>query len=82
MTTPYVILYTPEAMIADYLNREIERVRDKRLHQMDPLTFIMKHGPTPNHWNEYVMDGYSNFQSDAIFLTGVPDRPETLPHAL
>jgi hypothetical protein len=82
MTTPYVLMETTEKMISDYLRRETARIRGKRLpHGMEPHTYIMKHGPSPNHWNEYVFCAYSNFQSDAVFLTGVPDLKETLPHA-
>ena len=31
-------------------------------------------------WNDFIMDGYSNYQKSAIFLAGIPNRPETLPH--
>jgi hypothetical protein len=80
--TPYIIVDIPERMLADYLARELARVGSKRLPgRMDAHTFMMKHGPAANHWNEYIFLGYTGHQHDAVFLTGVPDIKETLPHA-
>jgi hypothetical protein len=82
MTTPYVILGTPEKMISAYLAREIARMGGKRLPRgMDAHTFLMKHGPSPNHWNEYITCAYVNYQNDAVFISGIPDMTETLPCA-
>ena len=62
--------------------RELVRVRSKRLPgRMDAHTFTMKYGPAANHWNEYIFLGYTGHQHDAVFLTGVPDMKESLPHA-
>ena len=41
---------------------------------------LMKYGVIPEYWNEYVFQAYSNFQSDVIFLHGIPDKPDSLPH--
>ncbi|HUM04893.1 MAG TPA: hypothetical protein VLT90_05490, partial [Terriglobales bacterium] len=41
----------------------------------------MKYGPTREYWNDYVFEGYVNHQSDAIFLAGLPDIPESRPHS-
>ena len=41
----------------------------------------MKHGPEVNHWNEYIHCGYTGHRPEAIFLTGIPDIRESLPHA-
>jgi hypothetical protein len=80
-TTPYVMIQTPESMIAAYLKREIERLEERRLpREMDAHDFILKHGPTPNHWKEYIFCAYSNHRSDAVFLSGVPDIIDSLPH--
>ena len=82
MTTPYVLLGTTERMLSAYLAREIARMGAKRLPRgMDAQTFLMKHGPSPNHWNEYIFSGYVNFQNDAVFISGIPDMRETLPCA-
>jgi hypothetical protein len=41
---------------------------------------LMKYGLIPNYWNEYVFLAYSNHRDNVIFLFGIPDKPETLPH--
>jgi hypothetical protein len=82
-TTPYVIstFYTEQHFI-DYIGREIDRLRTRKSIRADNLhDYLMKYGPGPSYWNEYVFCAYSNHQNDAIFLTGIPDIPETLPHA-
>jgi len=40
----------------------------------------MKYGFGVNYWNEYIFLAYCNFISNAIFLKGVPDIPDSLPH--
>jgi hypothetical protein len=42
---------------------------------------FMKYGPSRNYWNEYVFLAYRNHREDVIFLEGIPDRPESLPHS-
>ena len=41
----------------------------------------MKHGPTRAYWNDFVVEAYVNYRSDAIFLAGLPDVPESRPHS-
>jgi hypothetical protein len=80
-TTPYVMIQTKETMIAAYLKREIKRLGGSRLpREMDARDFVLKHGPSPNHWNEYIFCAYSNHRSDAVFIAGVPDDRQSLPH--
>ena len=80
-TTPYIMIETTEAAIAAYLKREITRLGGKRLPRaMDGRDFVLKHGPSPNHWNEYIFCAYRNHRDDAVFITGIPDDPESLPH--
>jgi len=82
-TTPYVIRDWPESAFVDYLARELARMkaRKKPPRTDDPHRHLMKHGPEPNHWNEYVLCAYTGHRKEAIFLTGIPDMPESLPHA-
>ena len=47
----------------------------------DPRGHLMKYGPEPNHWNEFIFSAYSGHRHEAIFLTGIPDIRESLPHA-
>ena len=80
-TTPYIVIQTTETMIAAYLKREIKRLDGRRLlREMDAREFVLKHGPSPNHWNEYIFCAYSNYRNDAVFVAGVPDDSESLPH--
>ena len=41
----------------------------------------LKYGPTRRYWNDYVFEAYVNHQSDAIYLAGLPDIPESRPHS-
>ena len=47
----------------------------RRLHE------LLKYGREPNHWSEFIFQAYHHHQYDAIFLTGLPDVPGSLPHA-
>jgi hypothetical protein len=47
---------------------------EHRLHQH------MKEGKGSFYWSEFVFYGFVNYRSDAIFLAGFPDRPQTQPH--
>ena len=81
-TTPYVIRDYPERAFVDYLERELARMKEKKPSGTDDAHgSVMKYGPDPNHWNEYIFCAYSDFQHEAIFLTGIPDIPQSLPHA-
>ena len=82
-TTPYVIRDWPEEAFVDYLERERARMKaQKRPPRTDDLHgHLMKYGPEPNHWNEYILCAYMGHQREAIFLTGIPDIRESLPHA-
>jgi len=78
VTTPYILRGAPVPQWIEYFAR----------HQIIPATVglderlrqHMKLGPTPEYWAEYIFWGYVNHRSDAVFLTGFPDRPETQPH--
>ena len=79
-TTPYVIRDSPERAFIDYLERELARMKAKKPPRTeDAHGHLMKYGPGPNHWNEYILCAYSGHQAEAIFLTGIPDIRESLP---
>ena len=82
-TTPYVIRDYPERAFIDYLERELARMKAKKKPPRtdDAHGHMMKYGPDPNHWNEYIFCAYSRHQPEAVFLTGIPDIRESLPHA-
>ena len=81
--TPYVFLDHPEFVFVDYLERELARMMagNRRLRTDDLRGHLMKYGLSTNHWNEYLFSAYLNHRPEVIFLTGIPDIPETLPHA-
>ena len=85
-TTPYVIEDHPEQAFVDYLQRELARMEANKPPKTDDRHgHLMKYGPDPdhwpNHWNEYIFCAYAGYQHEAVFLTGIPDIRETLPHA-
>ncbi len=81
-TTPYVIRDGSEPAWLAYLDRERRRLGSKPLpHKIDPTIYIMKHGPSANHWNEYIFCAYAGHCNEAVFLTGIPDIKESLRHA-
>jgi len=41
----------------------------------------MKYGLDTHYWNEYIFQAYHHHQKEAIFLTGLPDVRDSLPHA-
>ncbi|MYE00727.1 MAG: hypothetical protein F4Y03_05525 [Alphaproteobacteria bacterium] len=80
--TPYVIRDYPEHAYVDYLERELARLKAKKAPRTkDPHGHLMKYGLEPNHWNEFIFSAYEGHQAEAIFLTGIPDIRESLPHA-
>jgi hypothetical protein len=82
ITTPYIVIGEPEPAWVAYLDRERRRVGSKALaRKMDATAYIMKHGPSVNHWNEYIFCAYAGHRAGAVFLTGIPDNKESLPHA-
>ena len=81
--TPYVFLDYPESAFVDYLERELARmmaVKNPPLRTDDPHGHLMKYGPEPNHWNEYIFCAGASDEEGVIFLTGVPGIRESLPH--
>jgi hypothetical protein len=73
-TTPYIVKETSASDWLAYFERTLASPEEYHRH--------MKYGPTRDYWNEYIMDAYLSDATEAIFLTGLPDVPESLPHAL
>lgn len=73
LTTPYVLQRTTEADWQAYFQRTLGPLR------IDPgmVNSVLKH---QIDWLEYLFAGYAGHTDQAIFLTGLPDQPETLPH--
>ncbi len=79
MTTPYILTRATKADWTAYLNRAMldmmTRDDGQRLHE------LLKYGSWTHHWNEFVFQGFHHAQRDAIFLAGIPDVKDSLPHA-
>jgi hypothetical protein len=78
-TTPYVLTGFGKADWTAYLSKSLIGLtgpeRRRRLGE------LLKYGREPNQWNEFIFRSYHHHQFDAIFLTGLPDVPGSLPHA-
>lgn len=75
-TTPYIVVQPGLREWLAYFKRalpEEARVRDYEHH--------MKYGPARQYWNDFVFEAYVNHRSDAIYLAGLPDVPESRPHS-
>jgi len=78
ITTPYVIYHFNQKDWQDYFKRVLPKMGIN-----PPLLAyneLMKYGLIPDYWNEYVFQAYSNHIDTAIFLYGIPDKSEDLPH--
>lgn len=78
LTTPYVLTRAGKSDWTAYLNRAMLQLKDveedRRLHD------LLKYGLSVHHWNEFVFQAYHHHQPDAIFLAGLPDVKDSLPH--
>ena len=75
-TTPYILIASKDDWL-QFLRRALPGTGDDQV----ALHRLMKYGPEPHYWNEFVFKAYHHHQSDAIFLDGIPDLKATLPHA-
>lgn len=78
-TTPYILIHTKAADWRDYLKRSLVLCPAK--DERESLHRLMKYGPDQNYWHEFVFKAYHHHQHDAVFLAGIPDLKDTLPHA-
>lgn len=72
LTTPYVLRNSSEKNWNDFFLR----------NNVDKINYhtFMKQGPSMNYWNEFIFYGYLNYITEAVFLSGIPDKENTLPH--
>ena len=78
-TTPYVLMNDAKVDWLAFINRTLPKM--KIFNREDALHNLMKYGPEPNYWHEYIFQAYHHHQYDAIFLAGFPDIKESRPHA-
>lgn len=78
-TTPY-LLRDPNAD-RDWLDY-FERIASGGANREERIASHFKTPPTATHWLDYVFDAYAGVSSEgAVILSGIPDRPHTLPHS-
>ena len=77
LTTPYVLLNFGKEDWTAYIKKSL---LDMKVPEGMRLAYFLKHGKEPNQWNEFIFQAYHHDQFDAIFLSGLPDVPGSLPH--
>jgi hypothetical protein len=89
-TTPYLltevvikedrrnIVATTETKWQSYFDRNLGYI--KASSEIEAYEQLMKYGPNPYYWSEYIFLAYCNSTPEMICLTGIPDIIESLPH--
>jgi hypothetical protein len=93
-TTPYIIIDYPlgkkaegdfrklrykEHAWVEFIERTLPNIKNK--HTQQAYHHLMKYGLNKHYWLEYIFQAFVNSTSNAIWLTGFPDKPESLPHS-
>jgi len=78
-TTPYVLLGFGKADWTAFLSKSLIGLTapEKRRRLYD----LLKYGRGTDFWSEFIFKAYHHHWPQAIFLTGLPDVPGSLPHA-
>ena len=77
LTTPYVLLGASREDWTAFLNRSLLDAADKPRGRHD----LLKYGSDRVNWCEFVFQAYHHGEYDAIYLTGLPDVADSLPHS-
>ncbi len=78
-TTPYVLLEPGLPEWQAYLRRTLpDAPKQARIEANERH---MKYGPTRTYWNDFVFEGYARHRTEAIYLAGLPNVPESRPHS-
>ena len=78
-TTPYLVLEPALHEWQAYFRRTLPDAPKQA--RVDAYERHMKYGPTRTYWNDFVFEGYVNHRTEAIYLAGLPDAPESRPHS-
>ncbi len=78
-TTPYVLLNQGKDEWLKFFARNRITPNDANLDKKRKA--FMKQGNSIQYWHDYILDAYYGYKHNVIFLTGIPDRKETLPHS-
>jgi len=78
-TTPYIVLEPGLREWQAYFRRTLPDAPQQA--RLDAYERHMKYGPTRTYWNAFVFEGYVNHRTEAVYLAGLPDVPESRPHS-
>jgi len=87
-TTPYIIVGLDGKIGSSAKREDWESFFDRNLKTSDGKELIkeyesfMKNGKNKLFWNEYIFEGFVNYQENVIFLAGFPDIPLSMPHSV
>ncbi|WP_020586621.1 hypothetical protein [Desulfobacter curvatus] len=87
-TTPYIIVDLDGKIGSSAKREDWEAFFDRNMNvsnekdRIKAYESFMKHGKNKFYWNEYIIEGYTNYQSEMIFLAGFPDIPLSMPHSV
>jgi hypothetical protein len=77
--TPYIVLEPGPREWQAYFGRTVPEAPQQVC--LDAYERHMKYGPTRTYWNDFVFEGYVNHRTEAIYLAGLPDVPQSRPHS-
>ena len=78
-TTPYLLMAPSESDWLAYFDRTLTAATPQK--RLEAYEQHLKYGPVRDYWPEFVFEAYVNFKPELIFLTGLPDVPESRPHS-
>jgi hypothetical protein len=61
--------------------RQREKAKASRNTPEEIIERYFQFGSSERYWLDYIMDAYAGERNGIVFLAGVPDRPELLPHS-
>jgi len=86
-TTPYILIDLDSDIGSSAEREDWEAFFDRNIkaksqkERIKAYEFFMKYGKNKYFWNEYIFEGYVNYQEDMIMLAGFPDIPLSMPHS-
>ena len=86
-TTPYILVDINGNLGSSAKCDDWEAFFDRNLktaggkNKIRAYESFMKYGKNKYFWNEYIFEGYVNYQEDMIMLAGFPDKPLSMPHS-
>lgn len=86
-TTPYIIcemknnqfLYSKPENWFSFFNRNLAKTGIQ--NEIEAYEHLMKYGLDRHYWNEYIFEGFVNYEHNMIMLAGFPDIPKSRPHS-